>query len=61
MSAQAAQALANDPSRRQDEADIEALFAAAERPLDVERLRDYFRLFELEPDLDGLLRRAPRR
>ncbi len=50
------QALVNAPSRRaREEADIEALFAARGRSLNAEILRDYFRLFDREPDLDRLL------
>jgi hypothetical protein len=55
------QALANDPRRLQDEADIQALFDAATGVLDVDLLRDYFRLFEREEDLERLLGSAPRR
>jgi hypothetical protein len=54
------QALANDPTRRQDEADIEALLATVPS-LDVPRLRDYFRLFERQGDLDRLLAKIRRR
>lgn len=50
------QAVANAPGRRiQDEADIRALFAARGGSLDVDVLRDYFRLFDRESDLDRLL------
>jgi len=49
------QGVANDPRRVQDEADIEALFDARAASLDVDLLRDYFRLFDREPDLDRLL------
>jgi hypothetical protein len=48
------QALANDPTRRQDEADIQTLFSTASS-LDVRLLRDYFRVFDREEDLDRLL------
>lgn len=51
------QAIANDPRRVQDEADIVALVDAAGPSLDVPRLRDYFRLFEREADLERLLAR----
>ncbi len=55
------QALANDPRRRQDAADIDALFATRGKSLDVGRLRDYYRLFDREHELDELLeRRMPR-
>jgi len=50
------QALVNAPSRRaREEADIEALFAAHGRALDVTILRDYYRVFDREADLDRLL------
>jgi hypothetical protein len=54
------QALANEPGRLQDEADIHALLAAADR-LNVKLLRDYYRLFERESDLDRLLAETKRR
>ena len=49
------QALANDPRRLQDEADIQALFRETPGSLDVALLRDYFRLFEREDDLERWL------
>ena len=50
------QALVNAPARRaQDQADIAALFAAKSDSLNTDLLRDYYRLFEREPDLDQLL------
>lgn len=49
------QALVNQPSRVQDEADIRALLAAARGRLNVERLRDYYRLFDRERELERLL------
>lgn len=53
------QALVNAPSRRaHEEADIQALFAARGRSLNAERLRDYYRLFDREHDLDRLLAEA---
>jgi hypothetical protein len=55
------QALANAPGRRQDEADIHALLAARGDALDEAILRDYFRLFGRERDLDRLLARARKR
>lgn len=56
------QALINAPSRRaRDEADIEALFAAQHGSLDVRILRDYYRLFDREPDLERLLAEAKSR
>ena len=50
------QALVNAPGRGgHDQADIAALFAARGRTLDEELLRDYYRLFDREEDLDALL------
>jgi len=50
------QALVNAPSRRaRDEADIEAVIAAQQGALDIARLRDYFRVFDREADLERLL------
>ena len=50
------QALVNAPARRaREEADIEALFAAQRGSLNAEILRDYYRLFDREHDLDRLL------
>ena len=50
------QALVNAPSRRaREEADIQALFAARRGSLNADLLRDYFRLFDRERDLDRLL------
>lgn len=49
------QAIANDPRRLQDEADIQALFDAGTASLDLDLLRDYFQLFERAGDLDRLL------
>ena len=56
------QALVNAPTRRaQEEADIEALFAAHGGSLNADLLRDYFRLFDRERDLDRLLADAKKR
>lgn len=55
------QALANAPSRRQDEADIRALFAARGDRLDETILRDYYRVFGRERDLDRLLHQVRKR
>ena len=53
------QALVNAPSRRaHEEADIHALFAVRGRSLNSEILRDYYRLFDRESDLDRLLAEA---
>jgi hypothetical protein len=49
------QASSNDPRRRlQDMADVQRLLAAAPE-LDLERVRSYFRLFDREKELDGML------
>jgi len=56
------QALVNAPSRRaREQADIEAVFAAQGASLDVALLRDYYRLFDREGDLDRLLAAAKKR
>ncbi len=48
------QSSSNDPARRyRDLADIERLLESAE--VDLERVRDYFRLFDREKELDALL------
>jgi len=52
------QALANDPTRAQDLADIRALFRANRGSLDIDEVRGYFRLFDREPLLDEILRDA---
>jgi hypothetical protein len=55
------QALVNAPSRRaQDEADIRALLLAKRGALDIVRLRDYYRLFDREAELDRLLAEVER-
>ena len=52
------QALVNAPSRStRDQADIDALFAACGRSLDRDLLRDYYRLFDREDELETLLAR----
>jgi hypothetical protein len=55
------QALANQPHRTQDDADIRAIFAARGKSLNVAILRDYYRIFDREHDLDRLLAEAGRR
>ncbi len=56
------QAVANAPGRwARDQADIEALFAARAGSLDRDLLRDYYRLFEREGELDRLLAQERRR
>ena len=56
------QALVNAPARRAREAaDIEALFAARGESLDVAILRDYYRLFDREAELERLLAQARKR
>jgi N12 class adenine-specific DNA methylase len=48
------QACSNDPTRsRQDLADIEKLLRSAK--IDLDRVREYFRIFDREADLDALL------
>jgi hypothetical protein len=49
----------NDPSRTQDLEDIRALWRANRTTLDIDELREYFRLFGREPLLDDLLRDIP--
>lgn len=50
------QALVNAPARRrQDEADIRALLAAGPDRLRLDLVRDYYRLFDREAELDHLL------
>jgi hypothetical protein len=50
------QAVANAPARRaQDEADIRALLGVGRGALRMELIRDYYRLFDREADLDRLL------
>lgn len=49
------QALANDPSRLQDLADIRALLRHNLATMDMDEVRGYFRLFDREPLLDELL------
>ena len=50
------QAIANNPKRRdRDRADIRQLLEAHRATLDVPLLRAYFRLFDMERDLDELL------
>jgi hypothetical protein len=51
--------LVNDPRRTQDLEDIRALLRANRATLDVEQLRQYFRLFDRELLLDELLNDAP--
>ena len=54
------QSSSNDPSRRhRDLADVERLLRAAE--LDLGRVREYFRLFDREKELDALLAGEPGR
>jgi hypothetical protein len=54
------QASSNDPSRqRRDLADIERLLQVGE--VDLSRVREYFRLFDREKELDALLAGEPAR
>lgn len=52
------QAFVNDPRRTQDLEDIRALVRANRGTLDMNEVRDYFRLFERESLLDEILREA---
>ncbi|HJU07810.1 MAG TPA: nucleotidyl transferase AbiEii/AbiGii toxin family protein [Rhodanobacteraceae bacterium] len=52
------QAIHNNPTRLKDVTDIHELLKANWGKLDLERVRNYFRLFNRENDLDGLLRLA---
>jgi hypothetical protein len=49
------QALANNPARPFDRGDIEMLLARFLDSMDLALLRDYFKLFEKESELDALL------
>ncbi len=49
------QGLVNDPRRTQDLEDIRALLRANRETLNMNEVREYFRLFEREPLLDELL------
>jgi len=49
------QAIVNDPRRTQDLEDIRALLRANPDNLDMGEVREYFRLFDREPQLDELL------
>jgi hypothetical protein len=49
------QALVNDPRRTQDLEDIRALLKSNRGHLDIGELREYFRLFDREAQLDELL------
>jgi hypothetical protein len=49
------QALGNDPSRTQDIGDIRALLRANRDSLNLEEVREYFRLFKREDWLDELI------
>ena len=53
------QAIANSPARRrQDEADILSLLRMHLGSLDLELIRSYFRVFDMEADLERLLDEA---
>ncbi len=54
-------ALVNAPSRTQDEADIRALLAARRGTLKLDVIRDYYRLFGRERDLERLLAETRKR
>lgn len=49
------QAFHGNPRRLKDLVDIQELLKANWDKLDLQRIRDYFRLFDREKDLDGLL------
>jgi hypothetical protein len=49
------QAVVNDPRRTQDIEDIRALLRANRDKLDLEEVREYFRLFDREALLDDIL------
>jgi hypothetical protein len=49
------QALTNDPRRTQDLEDIRSLLRANREAVNQEKLREYFRLFDRESQLDELL------
>jgi hypothetical protein len=55
------QAIVNEPRRAQDAADIQALMEARRDALDVTLLRDYYRVFDREEELDRLLARTVQR
>ena len=50
------QGFVNDPGRTQDLEDIRALLRANRAALDMDEVREYFRLFDRESLLDGFLR-----
>ena len=52
------QAVVNDPQRTQDLEDIRALLRANRDVLDMAEVREYFRLFDRESQLDELLRQV---
>lgn len=52
------QAVVNDPRRTQDIEDIKALLRANRDKLDLEEVREYFRLFDQEALLDDILRQV---
>lgn len=53
------QALVNDPRRTQDREDIRGLLRANRDTLDMSEVREYFRLFDRERELDSLLHELP--
>ena len=52
------QALVNEPGRTQDLEDIRMLLGAHVASMDMEEVREYFRLFDRETLLDELLRKT---
>ena len=53
------QGLVNDPQRTQDLEDIRALLRANRNTLNMDRVREYFQLFQRQSLLDELLRENP--
>jgi len=49
------QALASDPTRSQDRSDIETLVRDFAGVMDMDRVREYYTIFEREAELDALL------
>ena len=50
-----ARTIVNDPARTQDLEDIRALLRANRASVDMTEVREYFRLFDRESQLDELL------
>jgi predicted nucleotidyltransferase len=54
------QALANRPDRAQDRADIEIMLQRFSATMDMQLVRDYFKIFEKEHELEQFLSNLPR-